>query len=183
MNLTPAQLASLKTNIANNTATVTYQGTPTPINEVPNNDDGNIAIAAWYNLAASPSFKVYRTSVPMSEIMLNGFDWTRVDNLSVGKARIWDWMVNADPGSQSIDPSKANIRAGINAVWVGTAADLAVRAAVYLHCFRDATNAEKMFATGAGTVADQTGEGPATMSLTAEGNLSYQEVSTARNLP
>ena len=119
--------------------------------------------AAALNATASPAFKVYRTSVPMSEIMLNGFDWTRVDNLSVGKARIWDWMVNADPIAHTIDPSKPNIRAGINAVWVGTAPDLAVRAAVYLHCARDASVGEKLLASGAGTAPAADGSGPATM--------------------
>ena len=47
------------------------------------------------------------------------------------------------------------IRAGIDATWVGTAADLAVRATVYTHCKRAATRAEKSLAnlTGAGTDA------------------------------
>jgi hypothetical protein len=73
-------------------------------------------------------------------------------------------MIGADPNSHNINPSKANVRAGINAVWVGTAPDLAVRAAVYLHCFRDATLAEKLLKTaGTGTAADSTGEGPATL--------------------
>ena len=127
------------------------------------------------NAIASPTFNAYRTEVAMSEIMLNGFDWTRVDNLSVGKARIWDWLVNADPVNQAINPSKSNIRAGINAVWIGTAPDLAVRAAVYLHCFRPATVAEKLLKTaGAGTVCDAAGDGPATLGF--EGNVTLQDV-------
>lgn len=132
------------------------------------------AVAAL-NAIASPAYKVYRTKVPMAEIMLNGFDWTRVDNLSVGKARIWEWMFDADPDSRAIDPSKPNIRAGINAVWVGTAADLNVRAAVYLHCYRDATVAEKLLAvSGNGTTPDASGEGPATMG--AEGPVTLADV-------
>jgi hypothetical protein len=51
-----------------------------------NNEDG---MAGWYN---EPSASiVWRTSVTQDEIMLNGFDWTRVDNLGVGKARAWTW--------------------------------------------------------------------------------------------
>lgn len=129
------------------------------------------------NATASPTFYVYRSAVPMPEIMLNGFDWTRVDNLSVGKARIWDWMVNADPLGRTINPSRPNIRAGINAVWVGTAADLAVRAAVYLHCQRPATVAEKLLkASGNGTAADAAGDGPATCGDNAEGLVTLQNV-------
>ncbi len=126
------------------------------------------------NAPINPAFLVYRSSVPMSEIMLNGFDWARVDNLSVGKARIWDWMKESDPVNKAIDPSKANIRAGINAVWVGTAADLLVRAAVYAHCHRAASVAEKLFAVGAGTNPDGNGDGPGVMPN--EGPISLDEV-------
>lgn len=103
-------------------------------------------VADWCN--ATSTDVVWKSEVQESEVM-RGFDWTRVDNLSVGKARIWDWMFRFG----TINPSKTNIRAGIDATWVGTAADLAVRAAVYVFCKRFATNAEKVLATGAGTDA------------------------------
>lgn len=136
--------------------------------------------AAALNVAASPVFNVYRSSVPMSEIMLNGFNWTRVDNLNVGKARIWEWMVSANP-DRAINPSKANVRAGINAVWVGTQADLDVRDAVYAHCYRPASIAEKLLATGAGTapVNDGDGSGPAVMGF--EGEITAQDVVDSYN--
>lgn len=103
-------------------------------------------------LLNQPSSKyIWRTSVGQDEIMQNGFDWVRVDNLSVGKARIWEWLF-ANP-ERVIHPSKANVRAGIDEVWKGTAADLAVRAAVYVHCKRLALVCEAVFATGAGTEA------------------------------
>jgi hypothetical protein len=89
---------------------------------------------------------VWKTSVTEAEILKNGMDWTRVDNLGVGPSRIWEWMFKFG----SIDPSKANIRAGIEAVWKGTAADLAVRAAVFGHCRRVARRAENMLATFSG---------------------------------
>lgn len=101
------------------------------------------------NLPAAPTYVVWKTAVLIDEIMRNGMDWARVDNLSVGKARIWDWLVRLG----SFDPSKANIRAGIDAAWVGTTADLAVRAVVYTHCKRSATRGEKLFAVGAGSDA------------------------------
>ena len=97
-----------------------------------------------------PSTKwIWRSSVTQDEIMQNGFDWARVDNLSVGKARIWEWLF--DNAAQSINPSKPNVRAGIDETWKGTAADLAVRAAVYTHCRRLAKVVESVFATGDGT--------------------------------
>lgn len=163
MSLTTGQLQTLKTWLLANA---------TQINEH--------QAAEALNTDADPVFYVYRTTVPMSEIMLNGFDWTRVDNLGVGKARIWEWMVDADPVNRAIDASKSNIRAGINAVWTGTAPDLAVRAAVYLHCQRPATVAEKLLITGgAGTACDANGAGPATMGF--EGDVSSQDVIDAYN--
>lgn len=138
------------------------------LNQLPPSADNAFAIADALNLDASPAFTVWRTSVEIDEIMRNGMDWARVDNLSVGKARIWDWMGRLG----HINPSKPNVRVGIDAAWVGTAADLAVRAAVYVHCKRLATIAEKLLATGTGSNAT-----PATMSF--EGALTYQDVVSA----
>lgn len=107
-------------------------------------------VQAWCNSTATPSFTVWKTVVTEKEIVTDdAFDWTRVDNLSVGKSRIWEWMFRFG----FVDSSAANVRAGIDATWVGTAADLAVRAAVYTHCKRLATNAEKVLATGTGSNA------------------------------
>ena len=130
-------------------------------------DTGNNGgMALWLNEAASPEYVVWKTRVTWDEVMLNGMDWARVDNLTTGKARIWDWMFQN--GSNSMNPSKANIRAGIDAAWVGTAADLAVRASVYTHCKRPASRVEKMLASGTGTTAT-----PSTM--TFEGTLSSED--------
>ena len=135
---------------------------------LPQNSDTAYYIAEQLNKDSVPSYIVWKTSVQADEIMRNGLDWTRVDNLTVGKARIWDWMTRLD----SLNPSKINIRAGIDATWVGTAADLAVRAVVYTHCKRPATVVEKLFATGTGTDAS-----PATMGY--EGPLPYTEIISA----
>lgn len=161
--LTPQQLTTLRAAIDADPALAAY----------PNNSDGNSVIASLLNQTASPAFLVWRTAVTWDEIMLNGMDWARVDNLSVGKARIWDWMFQNE--GRTCNPSKSNIRAGIDAAWVGTAADLAVRAAVYVHCKRSATRAEQLFATGTGSDAV-----PATMGW--EGTLTYQDVDLARVL-
>lgn len=132
--------------------------------------DGAYAIAAIINLPAAPDFIVWKTNVVIDDIMRNGMNWTRVDNLTNGsKWRIWEWMTRLG----TIDASKVNIRAGIDATWVGTAADLAVRASVYTHCKRKASVVEKILATGTGSDAD-----PATMGW--EGTISYQAVDEAR---
>jgi hypothetical protein len=160
MTLTTQQLATLKAFILADSVMST----------MPNNQDGDYDIAVLLNKPATPSFTVWKTSVPVDEIMRNGMDWTRVDNLSVGKARIWDWMTRLG----QFNPSKTNIRAGIDATWVGTTADLAVRDTVYTHCKKDATVFEKLFATGTGTIAS-----PAT--VTFDTPVSQNEVNSARN--
>lgn len=135
--LTPAQLQTLKTNIL---------ATPEAAQLLA---DGSMSgLADYYNTTASPAFTVWRTSVDVGDIMSNGFDWTRVDNASVGKARIWEWMMQQG----TINPSKANIRAGIDQAWDG-AADNAHRAGIYVHCKRLASRIEKLFATGTGSDA------------------------------
>ena len=172
MPLTTAQKTTLKTDILANANTVNYGGVDVAINLLPNNSDANFAIAGWYNQQVSPDWTVWRTAVTRKEILQNGFDWTRLDNLSVGKARVWsDIFVDG-----FINPSKVNVRAGIDAVWVGTAQDLAVRSVVYGHCKRNATRAEKVFASGTGSDAS-----PATMAV--EGKLLADDVYAARNLP
>jgi hypothetical protein len=130
--------------------------------------DSADTIAKALNLTASPAWIVWRSSVTRAEILQNGFDWTRLDNLSVGKARVWsDIFVDG-----TINPSKANVRVGLESVWVGTAQDLAVRAAVYVHCKRSATITEKLLSTGTGSDAS-----PATMGY--EGDLNLYEVGSA----
>jgi hypothetical protein len=74
-----------------------------------------------------------------------------------------------------INPSKANIRAGIAACWVGNASLLAVQTAILAACKRAATRAEALFSTGTGT--EQT---PGT--LVYEGSVSINDVGQALNL-
>jgi len=127
-------------------------------------------MAAWFNQPSTTI--VWRTAVTQDEIMQNGFDWVQVDNLSVGKARIWDWLFKNQ--ALTMNPSKGNVRGGIDECWKGTAAMLSVRAAIYLHCKRPATRGEKLFATGTGTDAS-----PATMGM--EGDVTYYDVYVAMN--
>lgn len=136
--MTPAQTATLKAALLADPALAQYI--------VDYRDD---LIRDYYNAPAAPAYIVWRSSVTRQEILQNGFDWTRLDNLSVGKARVWnDIFVDG-----YINPSKPNVRTGIESVWVGTQADLNVRAAVYVHCKRNANRVEKLFATGTGSDA------------------------------
>jgi hypothetical protein len=131
------------------------------------------AIALAMSADASPAFTVWRTSVPRAEYQDDdAFNWTQVDNLSTGgKYRIWEWMFGT---TGSINPSKANIRAGIAACWVGNASLLAVQAMVLAKSKRNATRVEKVLATGAGSDA-------APALLTYEGGLSLGEVASMFN--
>lgn len=164
--LTPAQLPALKTFI---------NATPA-LAAIPNTTDGAFEVAQLLNLPAVPDYFVWRTSQSIVEVMQNGFDWTRVDNLTVGKARIWEFMSAAN----ILNPSLPNVRAGFIACF-GTAGDLATRQAIFNHCERLATVAEKIYAVGSGTHTNDQGVGPSTMVF--EGPVSYTEVQSARNLP
>lgn len=166
--MTPEQKAALKTYI---------QSHP---DIGPMFADGNLSgVADGLNAAASPAFYVWRTEVSQDEIMQNGFDWVRVDNLTPGKARIWEWMF--DNATRATNPSKLNVREGIKECWKGTAADEAVRLAVYQHCQRLASRLEKVFAAGIGSsvtlgnpTGTSTGVGPG--SLVVEGPISYTDL-------
>lgn len=153
--LTQDQLAALKADILADPILSQWAATGYMASE----------IADAYNQQAAPDWAVWKSAVEVDEIMRNGMNWTQVDNLTVGKARIWDWMTRLG----TFNASKPNIRAGIDAAWVGTAAMLAVRAQVYTHCKRLATRVEKLLSTGTGTVAS-----PATMGY--EGAITYQDV-------
>ena len=130
-------------------------------------------IQNYYNAEKSPAVVVWKTLVGQDEIMQNGFDWVQVDNLTVGKARIWDWLFSNQ--QRAINPSKPNVRAGIAECWKGTAALLAVQAVVLGHCKRNASRIEALFATGTGTTVS-----PA--DLVFVGPLEEQDVTRAMSL-
>lgn len=172
MAMSTAQLQALKADIAANTATIGG----VQIKDLPNNSDANFDIAKWYNEQASPDYYVYRSSVTANEIMNNGFDWTRVDNATVGKARIWEWLMAAG----SFNPSKSNVIAGINEAWSGSGSEVtAHRLGIFTHCQRLATRVEKLLkVSGNGTTVSNAGVGPAVMGV--ESPISGSDVEAAR---
>lgn len=143
MSLTTAQLLVLK-------AAILADGVLGPLTSGPGTDFNAIMLAM--NAPSSPAFIVWRTEVSRAEYQDDdAFNWTVVDNLTTGgKYRIWEWMFSA---TDAINPSKANIRAGIVACWVGNAPLLAVQAMILAKSKRTATRAERLLATGAGSDA------------------------------
>lgn len=165
MALTPSQYTTLKNHIA---------ADPT-LAEIPLGSDGDFAIATVLNAAASPAFYVWRRQVRLMDVQqASGFNWTLVDGLSAGRARIWEWMSR----SGLMDASQDNVRDGINNAFQGTGQLPAMRLAVFQACQRQATRFEKLFASGAGTTTTNAGDGPAVMAV--EGPVSYQDVGIAR---
>ena len=67
------------------------------------------------------------------------------------------------------NPSKVNVRAGIDECWKGTTAMLAQRAVIYTHLKRNANILEWLLATGTGTI-----DNPANMRF--EGSPGYWEM-------
>lgn len=164
MILTSAQLQALKANIAASSDLLVF----------PNNDDGNFAIAALYNLTAVPDFWVWRSDVTRSNIYNDtspdstSWDWTIYKGQSVPEQGAWTQMFMGDRA----DFSKPNLRAGIAKIFGAGNANNA-------HCLsigrRQARRIEKLLiAGGAGTPV-----APATMAF--EGLITPSQISDARN--
>jgi hypothetical protein len=80
MPLTSAQLTTLAANIAANTATA--PGTTGQISALAHTADNAFAVAAWYNLAASPAYRVWSTAVELKAVrsLVNLQQFTPTDN-------------------------------------------------------------------------------------------------------
>lgn len=156
--LTPAQLTTLKADINADPVLAAH----------PNNSDGAFAIAVAYNLPASPVFRVWKTNVPTA-VCKQAMVWTEFIGRSVGERDAWVFMLS----NGFINAADANVRQGVSDIFSG-AGGAGSRTALLAISKRDATRAEKLFATGTGSDAV-----PAVMSF--EGNLTYQDVDSARN--
>lgn len=182
--LTPAQLVALRADILADGV----------LNQIPRNDDGFIAIAAAYNALASPDFLVWGTNVPVSAI-LDAITWSAYTPNDTPDATVTftnralvvqTKQMNLQTmlqGRQSIDASKANIRAGLRdavvAIPAGAAGASVVAggasgATVLAACTRKATRAEKFFNAGSATTGGTTAN-----LLGNEGLLSMSDVSSA----
>jgi hypothetical protein len=157
MALTDPQLAALKAHIEANTD-------PDLVAALAIRNDTEIA--RLYNLDSA--FMVWRTEIRPDEYC-KALDWTEVDNISVGKARVWDWSTQFQ--TANIDASNANLRLGIAQAFGGnsdTTANLTALAK------RAASIYETVFATGTGTT-NSPGD------LVVEGALDISTVGRALN--
>lgn len=127
-------------------------------------------MAVWLNQNPGTNFVVWKTSVSRDECLGDGFDFTQVDNLTVGQARIFEWLF--DNSGQRMNPAEAGKRAAIGEVWKGTAGKVAVGTYLTTLFKRNASRVEKYLATGTGTDGS-----PATM--TFEGKVSFSDVEQA----
>jgi hypothetical protein len=165
MALTAAQLDLLATDIA---------ADPT-LSSLPHNADSATVVCAAYNQPDVPAFWVWRTSLPEQDIYeattVDGtvWDWTTYIQQTVQERDAWACMFH--PGV--INPSLPQTRAGYTKIFSGSGAlVVAQRTHLLTLSRRQATRAEALFATGAGTTA-------APALLTFEGLLTESEVEQA----
>lgn len=166
MALTPQQLQALKADIAADQALASK----------PMTSAGALEIADAYNALASPAFRVWRTAVSRVEIYNRTSDeattwnWTFYKNQSVAEQNAWVQMFMGDQA----DFSQANLRSGVAAIFTSASSANATHALAIGK--RLATRAEKLFASGTGSVGS-----PATMGF--EGAITSEQVQQARELP
>jgi hypothetical protein len=158
MPLTPAQLTALQASIAADST----------LSALPHDDDSAFTIAAAYNQLASPAFRVWRSDIPTKDVK-KVIVWTEYIGRSVGERDAFTLMIS----NGVVNAADANVRQGFNDIFSGPSG-VTTRANLTALAKRDATRAEKLFATGTGSDA-----APATM--TFEGTLSYRDVVDAWN--
>jgi hypothetical protein len=168
--MTPAQLSTLKADIAANPNPTGQPGSiyaTVAVNLVPNNSDGNAAIAFWYDQATNPVKVVWRNSIPVYQVgnsmlsadvaNLTATNLTRLQTLAQYALQGFTGSVDTEAGFNDIFSSAPNTQTRLHTVWRRTALRI-----------------EALFATGTGSDAV-----PAT--LVFEGQISGGDVNTARN--
>jgi hypothetical protein len=166
MALTTAQLQALKAHIA----------ASGDLNTIPAGSDGNAAIAALMNVAASPAFTVWRKSVSIMEVgdAVNGTELAGLSSLN--NTRLQTLVAMSAAG---VNPSLANRRQFFDDIFSG-AGGVNTRAALLVLWKRPATRAQKLFSTGTGSDAS-----PATTDANVGDSFAVtgQDVDSARNIP
>lgn len=129
------------------------------------------AIAAWYNLLATPAFWVYKDVVSIEEVSA-AIELDDVASMTTGdneKLKTF-FVIRSESG---VFASKASDRAGFDDIFSAAAGDDSQQALAALWK-RQATNAEKLFATGTGSEASPADAG-------FLGSVTFQEVGKALN--
>lgn len=156
MNLTLAQLQTLKANMAANNNTIVIGGSTIAIKDVAQTPDNAQAVADWYNLVGSPDYWVWRTTIFESEITRTTtpdstvWSWTIYIARTQGERDAWTRLFMG--GGSGMNPSLTNVRQGLADIFSG-APGAAQRTHLLAVSRRKSTNAEKLYgvvATGPG---------------------------------
>lgn len=169
MQLTPAQLATLKTWIIAN-----------------NNSIFDASAVALLNATASPDFWVWRTAVSKHELVTKqsvdgtSFIWAGNGFISrsAGEQACWTELFNS---TLTTNPSLANVRQAFSDIFSGVGNAALNRTHLLAMARRKATVAEKMFAVGTGTTLSPATMGDGTAGTIAEGLITLQNVIDAAN--
>jgi hypothetical protein len=149
-----------------------YINSQPDLSSYPNNTDGAFDIARLLN--AATNHVVWRTRV-VTEDVGNSINYVALSALTTAnRDRLTTFFIL---NREDFDPSRADIRAYFADTFSGALGGQgqATRDALEALWRRPANRIEQVFAVGTGT-----SQSPA--SLTFEGEVSYQEVDTARNL-
>lgn len=193
MPLNSTQLQTLKSDIAANSATITFNGAPVAINALPSNADADAAIATYYNQPASPDYWVWRGDVTRVEVYTGSptegtsWDWTGFKNQSVTEQNAWFEMFMGG----KCNFGNLNNRKGALAIFGTAGAGGANRTHIFNVVRRLATRIEKLFAVVVTSPPANTGNnsGDARGATTNpdvlgfSGSVTGNDVSNARNLP
>ena len=165
--MTSAQLATLEASIVANMNTIPtgYPWTGSfaglQIKNVPNSGDGNVAVAGWYNLPASPNFTVWHKNVTITQIGDNIVGTELAGLSSLNNTRLQSVIQLSADG---VNPSLSDRRAFFDDIFSGTGG-VQTRAKLLILWKRLATNVQKLFSTGTGidaapaTTAADVGDG------------------------
>lgn len=140
MPLTPAQLTTLKSFIAN---------PANGLNGFPQNSDGAFAVAAAMNQQASPDWTVWRKLVTITEVgdKINGTELAGLSSLN--STRLQTVVILSQAG---VNPSLIDRRQFFDDIFSG-AGGATTRANLLALWKRLATVAQKLFSTGTGSNA------------------------------
>jgi hypothetical protein len=177
-NLSAAQKAALKTDIAGNTATIpagqpwtnTFAGTQ--VKNVPNTGDGNATLAGWYNQAAVSAWTVWKTLVSLKDISL-ALNGTELAGLTTANHTRLQTIISLISAAGGANPSDADIRAFFDDIFSG-AGGTTTRANLLALWKRFASYVEKLLSTGTGSDA-----APAILGY--EGDVTGDDIEDARN--
>ena len=165
MDLTPAQKATLKAAILAETDSAFVAA---------RNAENDSAMAAFYNAQATPTFTVWKSSVPTSKIGTT-IGYVALAALTSGNLTQLDLFLKLNPSSF---PPSSSIRSFFTTTFAGTLGGegQSTRDALDALWKRTANRVEKLFANTAG------GNGTsAPAMLVVEGNVTGQDISDARN--